>query len=110
MEENGGMPKKRVVVSQITAKEKNISLRPTHQINAHFELISCLQKLIEGPLSPPQLMSSEYNVALIKQGIQLMVICFDSETDNLLSNPLIVHAEVSVITCCSSQSLLRETL
>lgn len=105
MEENRGMPKKRAVASQITAKEK-YNLRPTHQINAHSELISCLQNLIEDPLSTPQLMSSEYNVALIKQGIQLMVICFDSETDNLLSNPLIVHAEVSVITCCSSQSLL----
>lgn len=35
-----------------------------------------------------------------------MVIWFDSEMDNLPSNPLIVHAEVSVITCCSSQSLL----
>lgn len=108
--ENRGMPKKRVVASQITAKEKKASLRPTHQINGHFELISCLQKLIEGPLSPPQLMSSEYNGALIKQGIQLMVICFDSEIDSLLSNPLIVHAKVSVITCCSSQSLLRQTL
>lgn len=35
-----------------------------------------------------------------------MVIWSDSEMDNLLSNPLIVHAEASVITCCSSQSLL----
>lgn len=83
-----------------------MSLRFSLQINAHFEVISCLQSLIEGPLSLPQRISLEYNAALMKQGIQLMVIWSDSEMDNLLSNPLIVRAEASVITCCSSQSLL----
>lgn len=57
LEGNRGMPKKRVMVSQTPAGEKKRFLKSSLQINVHFELISCLQKLTEGALSPPQLIS-----------------------------------------------------
>lgn len=106
LEENRGMPQKGCWHLLKPLLKKQISLRFALQIDDHFELISCLQSLIEEPLPLPERISLEYNAALMKQSIQLMVIWLGSEMDNLLSNPLIAHAEVSVITCCSSQSLL----